>query len=76
HMSAAIIGLTASSMFASSQANAQANAAPAQAQQPAPDDSGLGEIIVTAQKREQRLNDVGVSVAVASSTQLQSAGVI
>lgn len=42
----------------------------------APQDSGLGDIIVTAQKREQRLNDVGVSVSVASATQLQSAGIV
>lgn len=76
HMSVAIIGLVASSMFAGTQANAQSNNAPAQAQQSTTDNSGLGDIIVTAQKREQRLNDVGVSVSVASSTQLQSAGVV
>jgi outer membrane receptor protein involved in Fe transport len=37
--------------------------------------AGVGEIIVTAQKRAQRLNDVGISIAAASGAQLKSAGV-
>ncbi|MEZ7272925.1 TonB-dependent receptor [Sphingobium sp. 10 DY56-G10] len=76
HTSAAIIALTGASILMAAQASAQTDGAPAQAEQPAADQSGLGDIIVTAQKREQRLNDVGVSVSVASATQLQSAGVI
>jgi outer membrane receptor protein involved in Fe transport len=35
-----------------------------------------GEIIVTAQKRTERLNDVPMSIAAASSQQLQSRGVV
>lgn len=38
-------------------------------------EAGVGDIIVTAQKREQRLNDVPVAISVASSQQLVSAGV-
>lgn len=34
-----------------------------------------GEIVVTAQKREQNLSDVGITISVASSEQLQNAGV-
>jgi iron complex outermembrane recepter protein len=35
----------------------------------------LAEVIVTAQKREQRLNDVGLSVTVADGNQLKTAGI-
>lgn len=38
-------------------------------------EGGIADIVVTAQKREQRLNDVPISVSVASEAQLQSAGV-
>ncbi|WP_439568913.1 TonB-dependent receptor [Sphingopyxis sp.] len=41
----------------------------------APETVGIGEIVVTAQKREQRLNDVGLSVSVASGEQIQNAGI-
>lgn len=37
--------------------------------------SGFGDIIVTAQKRAQNLNDVGLSITAASGDQLQSLGV-
>lgn len=57
-------------------ASAQSAEPAAAADGAASQDPGLGDIIVTAQKREQRLNDVGVSVSVASATQLQSAGVV
>ena len=40
-----------------------------------PSDSDGSEIVVTAQKREQRLNDVGLTVVAATGLQLQSAGV-
>ena len=36
---------------------------------------GLEEIIVTAQKREQNINEVGMSIDVASGDQLENAGV-
>ena len=42
---------------------------------PAPADEGLHEVIVTAQKREQRLQDVGVSITALQSDDLQSLGV-
>lgn len=64
---------------ATATATAESAAKPAvatQSTQPAPDTGGLDDIIVTAQKREQRLNDVGVSVSVASSAQLVSAGIV
>ncbi|MDX3911876.1 MAG: hypothetical protein QHC67_19105, partial [Sphingobium sp.] len=35
----------------------------------------VGEIIVTAQKRAQNLNDVGLSITAASSDQLAAAGI-
>lgn len=41
----------------------------------AADQSGVGEIVVTAQKRAQRLNDVPVTISVASGEALQSAGI-
>jgi outer membrane receptor protein involved in Fe transport len=43
------------------------------AQSDQPNESvGLGEIVVTAQKREQNLNDIGISVAVLSGDQLEA----
>lgn len=36
---------------------------------------GVGDIVVTAQKREQRLNDVPLSISVATGATLQNAGV-
>jgi iron complex outermembrane receptor protein len=38
-------------------------------------DSGLGDIIVTAQKREQALNDVPLSITAASGEKLQDQGI-
>ncbi|AMK18305.1 TonB-dependent receptor [Sphingobium herbicidovorans] len=38
-------------------------------------DTGVAEIVVTAQKRSQRLSDVGISVAVASGEQLRTSGI-
>jgi outer membrane receptor protein involved in Fe transport len=38
-------------------------------------DTGIEEIIVTAQKRAQRLSDVGISIVTHTAQQLQSAGV-
>ena len=53
-----------------SPAFAQADTAP-QAQQPV----GLGDIVVTAQKREQAINDVPLSITAASGEKLASQGV-
>jgi iron complex outermembrane receptor protein len=39
------------------------------------DSGGLAEIVVTAQKREEKLMDVGITVNVATKLQLQNAGV-
>lgn len=38
-------------------------------------DTGVQEIIVTAQKRTQRLSDVGISIVAQTAEQLQSAGI-
>jgi len=36
---------------------------------------GVGDIVVTAQKRAERINDVGISIVAANAQQLKSAGV-
>ena len=38
-------------------------------------DNGVGDIVVTAQRREQKLQDVGVSIIAATNEQLRAAGV-
>ena len=38
-------------------------------------DAGLAEVIVTAQKREQRANDVGMSITALGAGELQDRGV-
>lgn len=54
-------------------------AAPAIAQDASPDDaadaSGIGEIVVTAQRREESLQDVPLSITAVSSEQLRAANV-
>ncbi|MEJ2459870.1 MAG: hypothetical protein P8Y58_17715 [Novosphingobium sp.] len=47
----------------------------AQGSNAAPADPGIEKIIVTAQKREQKLTDVGISMAVASADQLTTRGI-
>jgi outer membrane receptor protein involved in Fe transport len=54
--------------------HAQTGPTPAQVKQ-ATETPGVGDIIVTAQKRSQKINDVGLTIATASSEQLKSAGV-
>lgn len=60
---------------------AVALAAPAFAQEaapaptPEPDRSGVEEIIVTAQKREENINDIGMSIQAATGEQLAELGV-
>ena len=53
-------------------------AAPAYAQNPAAavDDVGIADIIVTAQKREERLSNVPLTISAASATELRNAGVV
>jgi len=56
-------------------ASMAAGAAMAQDASPQQNDNGIAEIIVTAQKRAQKLNDVGITIVAATNEQLQSAGV-
>ena len=52
------------------------SAAMAQAQQAAAEDTlAVPEIIVTAEKREQRINDVPLSITALTGAQLKAAGV-
>lgn len=60
-------------------ANAETAMSPAvddAAAQAGESDVGIGEIVVTAQKRAQNLNDVGITIAVSSGEQLKAAGVV
>jgi outer membrane receptor protein involved in Fe transport len=69
-----VIALASASSLAQAQDMAQpgANGAAEQAATPA---QGTDEIVVTAQRREQRLQDVPVSVSVVSGAALEKAGV-
>src|SRR4051812_17828370 len=49
--------------------------APHAAEQANPQNVGIGEVVVTAQKRSQRLQDVPVAVQVVTGDQLQAQGV-
>ena len=51
------------------------SSAPAAAQQAPEDESGLSEIVVTAQKREQNLQKVGISVTAVSGAEILERGV-
>lgn len=48
--------------------------APAMAQE-AQDDSGIGDIVVTAQKREENIQDVPIAISAVSSAYLESRGI-
>ena len=50
-------------------------AAPAKPSQSVKDSNVLGEVVVTAQKREQAINDVGLTVVAVTSERLQGLGV-
>lgn len=73
----ALLGASISTMVIANQAHAQTAPAPADAQlqqpveAPADQSQNIADIVVTANKREQRLNDVGITVAVLSGTALQ-----
>jgi len=49
--------------------------APAAPPAPEPDRSGVEEIIVTAQKREENINDIGMSIQAATGEQLTELGI-
>lgn len=55
------------------EAPAAGDGRPAAAQLPA--SSEIGEIVVTAQKRAQKLSDVGITIAAANTAQLRASGV-
>ena len=67
-VSTSTIALAFAAMCASVPAAAQEAAAPA-------DDGGLTEIVVTAQKREQNLQKVGISVTAVSGAEILERGV-
>src|SRR5207248_9892890 len=48
----------------------------ARAQQPAATSGGLEEVIVTAQKREQNLQEIGISLSAVSGSDLTDLGVV
>jgi len=60
------------SLFLSTVALSPAWSDPAETTAETASDSGLAEIVVTANKREQTINDVGMSVAVISADQLKT----
>ena len=64
-----VVGL--SSLAYSEQAAGSANAADPASQ----NESTLAEIVVTAQKREQRLSDVGLTIAAFSGDELERQGI-
>src|SRR5207248_9697809 len=55
---------------------ALAGAPTARAQQPATTSGGLEEVIVTAQKREQNLQEIGISLSAVSGSDLADLGVV
>ena len=66
--------LLLASVTAAEAQQASADTARAATNQSAPS-SDIPEIVVTAQKREQSINDVGLTVAAVSAQQLESAGI-
>ena len=79
HIHRALLGASIAAIAFAGQAHAQAvtPSADASAQQPveaedASQAADSNDIVVTANKREQRLNDVGITVAVVSGNDLQN----
>ena len=68
------IRITASGSWLAAGVLAGALGLPVAAAYAADTDAGLEEIVVTAQKREQNLQDVGISVSAFSSDQLENMG--
>ena len=68
------IGLRMSTALPTTLLALAAVATPASAQDASPDDSGLAEIVVTAQKREENLQVVPLAISVIGSEQLDRAG--
>lgn len=60
---------------AAAQSTDGASATPAPVAASAPDSTDIGDIVVTAQRREQRGNDVGIAMNVVTGAELASAGV-
>jgi len=75
HSRAFVLCLLSSSCLAGGAAHAQVAQASAAGAQPVAADT-VGDIIVTAQKRSERLSDVPMSIAAATGEQLQSRGVL
>ena len=69
----ALMAVLLSSGSALAATGAMAQAAP-QAAEPASDTSQVGEVIVTAQKRNERIQDVPISITVVSGDQVNRAG--
>ncbi|MFM6854300.1 MAG: TonB-dependent receptor plug domain-containing protein, partial [Sphingopyxis sp.] len=74
-ISTSVIALAIAGLSASAQAQAQAQAGTAQDAQGAQDAGGLGDIVVTATRRSENLQDVPVAISAISSEALQNAGV-
>lgn len=64
-----------SAAFAIIAAHGAANAQTATQATVRPADNGVGDIVVTAQRREQKLQDVGVAITAATGEQLRANGV-
>lgn len=77
HIAVALLASTALGFPAAAWAQAEPAAPPAAGQEePAPQDDGqIGEVVVTAQKREQRLQDVPAAVSAIGGEALQSRGI-
>ncbi|MFM5954484.1 MAG: TonB-dependent receptor [Novosphingobium sp.] len=69
-----LLAASAVALMSASQAFAQEQAAP-QATETAPEEGGVGEIIVTATKRSESMQKVPISVLAASGDQMKSMGI-
>lgn len=69
YCSVAVLGAVPSAAFGQEIATAATTA------EAAPEDTGFGAIVVTAQRREQKMQDVGVSVTAVTGSALRALGV-
>ena len=77
-LTVATMAVTGGAAFAQAAPTQPANTqgtAPQSAEQGTPQDAAPGEVVVTAQKRSQRIQDVPVAVQVVTGDQLQAQGV-